>query len=66
MEWAKMARDCCHLHKVQRVAFMRLIEEENLVVAEFFPIVKFLGPDCKSAIPEVIAVLQAYVEELQG
>jgi hypothetical protein len=64
--WAKMARDFHLLHIVKRVAFMRLIEEENLVVAEFHPIVNFLGPACKSTVAEVAAALQAYVKELQG
>jgi hypothetical protein len=64
--WAKMAKDFCLLHNVQRIAFLRLIEEENLVVAEYYPIVNFLGLDCKSTVAEVVASLQAYVKELQG
>lgn len=65
-QWAKMAKDFRLLHKVQRVAFMRLVEEENLVVGEYFYLQTFLGPDCHATIPEVAAALEGYVKALLG
>ena len=61
-----MAKDFCLKHNIKRVAFMRLIEEENLVVAEYHRIQTFLGPDCQATIPKVSAALKSYVKALRG